>query len=100
MRRTMPMLRMELFSMCKNANSAMPVAPKLWLMSKRHEPSHRRPAARPDFNPSACFSGDLESSSGSLPLHYRKQVAWVIGWPHAIRLDISRRKPADPRSTR
>jgi hypothetical protein len=77
--RRMPMLRMELLSMRKNANSAIPVAPKLWLMSRRHEPSHRRPAARPDFNSPACFSGDLESSSGSLPLHYRKQVAWVIG---------------------
>jgi hypothetical protein len=28
----------------KNATSAMPVPHKLWLMSKRHEPSYRRPA--------------------------------------------------------
>jgi hypothetical protein len=34
-------LRMELFRMCKNATSAMPVPHKLWLMSKRHEPSYR-----------------------------------------------------------
>jgi hypothetical protein len=38
----MPTLRMELFRMYKNATSAMPVPRKLWLMSKRHEPSYRR----------------------------------------------------------
>jgi len=40
----MPTLRMELFRMYKNATSAMTVPHKLWLMSKRHEPSYRRPA--------------------------------------------------------
>ena len=44
MYRTMPTLRMELFRMCKNATSAMPLPHKLWLMSKRHESSYRRPA--------------------------------------------------------
>jgi len=36
--------RMELFRMYKNATSEMPVPHKLWFMSKRQEPSYRRPA--------------------------------------------------------
>ena len=40
----MPTLHMELFRRYKNAISAMPVPHKLWLMSKRLEPSYRRPA--------------------------------------------------------
>src|SRR5215475_3168324 len=41
--RTMRTRRMELFRMYKNATSAMPMPHKLWLMSKRHEPSYRMP---------------------------------------------------------
>ena len=82
MRRTMPTLLMELFRMCKNATSAMPVALKLWLMSKRHEPSYRRPAARPDFNSPACFSGELESSFGC----GRMSASQVLSGQDAVRL--------------
>jgi hypothetical protein len=62
MHRTMPTLRMELFRMYKNATSAMPLPHKLWLMSKRLEPSYRRPA---------LWMPDVDLYLGSKPIKAR-----------------------------